>query len=1672
MIVPSIMNSLLVATAATVTLLMTTVQASHFAKDSEMHLFFEYNDNSPYYCNNESFFVPFEHMNLDHTNCSVVQTNAEDRFELQPFNDLKKTHHIFTGLVDLNNIDLASDSAQMKFQDNDTSFLLDYSINEADDKSCVMEQALVHIAGEKNLDGNTTLHQRWHCFNPFNLSIPSNSITYKAVVLKYLQSIESKVFFDLVLTLSGFTVKLEFRSGPLKSHNPVTKINWTISDSKDKRSYEFEQLWPSNEPQYIRNLLLLEFPGTIITNQAQFLKSYKMLSVGNFNFQFKQFIIYQVNTSTLYVVTSYNTGSKSSNITYYTEQMPFNFSRIRFISNEFILFEEPILVSDINGTKIPTNMNYFIRLALGQRLDSIMFKGFRNLTKGTFLFSYSSTDRYLRILDFQLPDLDGVIDESLISSFYYSKSDIDFLQFLEEAPTVATNRKYEPSTYRRVISGTHILEIYNEFNNTANKKTYIGVHSRITGAYLGEIMMPTNRTLLYAVFVEVENMLILSFDERLIVDSLPSLYFYKFTRPFIYFKTEFKSLNLPKDTNSTANSTTSLKVVCNVGQTDKTEEVFAVHFKMHDKFNDYFINTATDFKQNESLLEKLKPKPSIDESSNCYPDGLKVNIDINKQIPGSFFEEQYEGQPLAKFFSNPNLRHETYEVELETLDINMPIFFESKRGAKTTKTLVMDLASNTIYYKYKNGKFKYYKSAIDNRKVSKVDMVGEGDAIFNVSQNIFSLDIEDLTEKPLTGIGSFCQSVAYLRPPNLPDIVLCLSASGLEAHYMQERFSAQQTNIAITYKGFDAFSTMYTPKNLLYSREFPSILLILATKREQGSSKDHVIGIFDIFAINDIFVTYQSTMTMIELNKELSSNPDAKISNIDIHEGHICLAINNGVFFVYAMIERQRQTEAMTVEFQRKFDLANHFLPYYMPNIAGQTKTELSYKVIKYDKIWMYRARKEDESYQTEQVYERRMLFMLEINKTNAETGTPQIHRIIVIFDHRKSSYEAFTTILSGVDCEKLHMGPAFLLEGEKQRRTIALICEEPGTKWPENGQKVKLKVALLDAFENLLSFGNHKDIEKYTNSELKRKVINPKRYPINFYKSKHLLDLKALALKKDTKTTNLLQISATYSFCFIETYQDFGKHQNLSDQMTKIPLMGESAHIGDILGRDQKLIKKERINQYFEGHVFKTHIECESPMECRDMIINGTSQLIYSGELGNFSEYQTSEDAYNLDHLWINKRYNPNFELSYLMIKDSFIFSIGGQKSSIAIAGLGQNCSEFTAFDDLLIAICLYDNKLNFFRVFDIGHDMTYSDIVISFTNNRIIHPKSVNIRMRDDYIAIFTQNPFFRRYLTGLIFKVVRNNNYTSSTKGGSRFFSNPLQKDFGIWFLAESPMNDENVELMVYKTPKNPDRVYMWSLRRKTARRLAIRSIGYKIEEVLEDNTRVMKPTRVCDEKLLTMFFEFSTSFGGSYLLDHGSIMPLDTFTNDYFDVILTLPFSHDYLVRFKREALEKNSEDKNLNFTEDAKFLSISNPFFGIKESEPMRVEYSQDLYLVPANFYPSQSIVRMYFIDSELRNKAISLKENKFFDFKQHNFTVDGRASVSLVEGVIPTIYTFGLLNFSTFMTTVTMQAQFRQIEYFKAKLNSSLLIIQAAYIDWCTYYSRMDLTRYSKYRST
>lgn len=114
----------------------------------------------------------------------------------------------------------------------------------------------------------------------------------------------------------------------------------------------------------------------------------------------------------------------------------------------------------------------------------------------------------------------------------------------------------------------------------------------------------------------------------------------------------------------------------------------------------------------------------------------------------------------------------------------MPVFFEVKKEDSVSRALIMDVKSQTAFYRAKNSKFEFVGEAADSRNISSVELLDSNDAMVNISKNIFALNIETLKERPLTGIGSFCKAVSRIRLGTLPEIFICLGENSIQAHYV------------------------------------------------------------------------------------------------------------------------------------------------------------------------------------------------------------------------------------------------------------------------------------------------------------------------------------------------------------------------------------------------------------------------------------------------------------------------------------------------------------------------------------------------------------------------------------------------------------------------------------------------------------------------------------------------------------------------------------------------------------------------------------------------------------------------------------------------------------------------------------------------------------------------
>lgn len=214
------------------------------------------------------------------------------------------------------------------------------------------------------------------------------------------------------------------------------------------------------------------------------------------------------------------------------------------------------------------------------------------------------------------------------------------------------------------------------------------------------------------------------------------------------------------------------------------------------------------------------------EIQGVTPAGLDVDLELETIMPGSFVEVQstQEGDSVD---DNHFFKQETFTVQLPNQFIAMPVFFEIKDHKKVSRSLIMDMKSRTIYYQYRGGVFQQVKDGVDSRNISNIQMLNNSDVYINISKNILSVNMENLKEKPMTGVGSFCKSVQNIRVANLNEILLCMTEDSIEAHYNHEKFSATQTKLPI--KQTDLADILRTGpiEQMLYCKQHPNYIFML-----------------------------------------------------------------------------------------------------------------------------------------------------------------------------------------------------------------------------------------------------------------------------------------------------------------------------------------------------------------------------------------------------------------------------------------------------------------------------------------------------------------------------------------------------------------------------------------------------------------------------------------------------------------------------------------------------------------------------------------------------------------------------------------------------------------------------------------------------------------------------
>ena len=113
--------------------------------------------------------------------------------------------------------------------------------------------------------------------------------------------------------------------------------------------------------------------------------------------------------------------------------------------------------------------------------------------------------------------------------------------------------------------------------------------------------------------------------------------------------------------------------------------------------------------------------------------------------------------------------------------------------------------------------------------------------------------------------------------------------------------------------------------------------------------------------------------------------------------------------------------------------------------------------------------------------------------------------------------------------------------------------------------------------------------------------------------------------------------------------------------------------------------------------------------------------------------------------------------------------------------------------------------------------------DVRFGLPSTRTLSIDDILISARDNYIAVFTYNIFFKRYLTAILFRLVDldpsiiNNSSNNSALEPQRLYFNPIAPQLGIYLISESPMNDDHTNFISIKNELGQEEVYLASMKR---------------------------------------------------------------------------------------------------------------------------------------------------------------------------------------------------------------------------------------------------------------
>lgn len=670
-------------------------------------------------------------------------------------------------------------------------------------------------------------------------------------------------------------------------------------------------------------------------------KELQFLILGTFNQKDHQMLIYFRDR--FFLVTNKDDLQKSLGISSSRLYFRAPVRKISYQMGKFLIFSVkniPLDKVEINEhnrkeyegkTSEPLNdQNYYLRLSVGQELNPLMLneitsgdkedrlKGLKikdqdgflePLGQGKFLTSKYNAQNELEILEFiekmKTDEKQGV--SCVITSYFYSKVELRLKLYSRELIPGKDKKCLKADTFIRMYSLDFVFEAY-------DLESELIIYPRYYNTDLSQIFK-----------LEAEILHIEVLDKlNMVVIKMANSKTFKYTaqRPKLFidiFDGKKKKIDIvPKKTLSLLSNIASrrqdnIEKFQDSKNSVKASDKFTVDIicsKEGTKDTPYKLEVVTDMKRRK-LGDKVRPifdNITKDFEKMNLSSGIDMRYKIPDSLPFNFLEVTIRSSNivaygsknitekdmqrttmrdwLANYFQKETtaFRREKFKLSLHKSNINTPVFFEIDKNSKISRSMLIDFKlDTTLVFKEKDGEFKFNKEGIDSREINDVQMLDYNDVLMDISKNIYSMQLDTLEEKPLTGVGSFCSAIFKVRLGTIPELFVCLKQSEIHAHYIEERIKPKQTPIKITYDRSKLEQTLksYTIREVLSSTHLPQLAILVLEKMDSTTNSKTVQFSF-------LRMSYQGALRIemldnsdIEPNRFLTYFPDYQKNSQD-----------------------------------------------------------------------------------------------------------------------------------------------------------------------------------------------------------------------------------------------------------------------------------------------------------------------------------------------------------------------------------------------------------------------------------------------------------------------------------------------------------------------------------------------------------------------------------------------------------------------------------------------------------------------------------------------------------------------------------------------------------------------------------------------------------------------